>query len=533
MKESRAIKQRRAAIVQGVCFFLLWLLPVLYLIVFHRAIPFLPRALNRLATLDGERSWARERGWDAYTALAQTTADAMRWAPLPWEGFSSRGLTGGRSRLENILAQSERQAAGTNVRQALAQHLADECALRFPHMPRVTMIRFYAQRLPVDGTAPGGWMTPPLILTDGGKSNGPRLVSTHSVGRGTRAPSPLVFKAGAEFGDEELAEMVGKSPARDFDLSGSKVTATGVSLLAKHPGLRALRLSGLPLTNENLAWLGKVETLSALDVSSTGVTDGFLEMVKGLPELAELRIGNTKLTEASGPQLGQFRNLVSLDVSGTPLLRSVLMQLGSWPKLKSLVAQKTKLERPSGFVTRHGGLSTLDLSEAIVGPDGLGVASCFPAVRNIILDGAKVADGDLGALTKAFMMETLVLSRTGVSEQGVRALLANCMSLKSIRWGREGEKTAVAPQRPLGKKADQAPKNLGIGPPKAASHAVAPKVKPAPAAPKGEPARPGAAAQGPPVLPSKALVPAPSSAPATPPKPGTPSPIDSIKKGPP
>jgi hypothetical protein len=288
-------------------------------------------------------------------------------------------------------------------------------------------------------------------------------------------------------------------------------------------------VSGLPLRNQDLAWVAKVEALGALDVSGTGVTDGFLEMVKGLPELAELRIGNTKLTEASGPQLGHFRNLVSLDVSSTPLLRSALMQLGSWPKLRSFAAQKARLEKLSGFVTTHAGVSTLDLTDASVGPEGLGVVSCFPAIRNIILDGAKVVDGELGPLTGAFMLETLVLSRTAVTEQGVRALLANCMSLKSIQWGREGEKTATAPQRPRGMKANPGPaKNLRDGPPKAASHA-SPKIQSGTASSKSGPAKSDASASQPPAA-TKAPMPAPGGAPANP-APGAPAVIEPAKKG--
>ncbi len=432
---------------QWLAFTLLWLLPVAYTAIAGRAVSWLPATLRFLTVLEAGAK-PRPKAFDGLYAQAQSSSVADAWVTLPWSDYSALAV-GGVSALEKTLLASLRYPAGEQARGEAAKFIAKRYAVLYPQCSALASVRFLAATHVVGSPAlafpDGTWKSPPLELLQQANASAVRVLGTYPVGPAAVRSNPSTFVAQPEFDDVALEAMIGRSKAIDFDLAGSKVTPAGLALLAKHPGLIGVRLRGLPLRDADLAWLPTAPTLARLDLTGMGITDALIPTLAQLPKLQELRVAKTKLTAAAAPAIAAMHALVVLDVSGTALAPTTLMQMGTWPKLRMLYLGKLDMEKqPLRAAIGHGLISNLDLSESIPGRGGLDGLRLFPMLQTLNLTGAKMLDSDLGPLTSCRNLTTLDLTATGVSEKGVQALLATLPHLKSIRWGREGEKTSRA-----------------------------------------------------------------------------------------
>jgi hypothetical protein len=352
-----------------------------------------------------------------------------------------------------MISDSERQPGGEKVRAAAARYISGRFREIYPQAPFVTSVRFSAVNHRVGSpslSSPAGiWVDPPVGMMASTKSP-PRVMGTYPVGKAATRVNPLIFHAPPEFNDAALVEMVGTSAAVSIDLSGTQVTGAGLAILAKHTSLRSLRLRDMKVNDAHLSWIGSMPELRGLELSGTEVTDALLPELAKLGQLTELRMARVKMTRSAAPILAGLHELAILDVSETELAPTTLMQLGSWPKLRTLVIEKLDLEK-LGPVTGipHGMLMGVDISHAIVGKSGLRILRLFPMVQKLDLEAAKIVDSDLGPLSFLNNLQTVTLSATGVTEQGVKALLSSCPQLRTVQWGREGEKTSSAPKKPI------------------------------------------------------------------------------------
>ena len=99
-------------------FSLLWFLPVGYSLLFQKGIPFFPQGVNRLAAFCPQ-SGSKPKVWESYYVEAQAGNISNEWVPLNLADFSAlQAVDSGRSRLEQMIANSERQTGGDKVRAA-------------------------------------------------------------------------------------------------------------------------------------------------------------------------------------------------------------------------------------------------------------------------------------------------------------------------------------------------------------------------------------------------------------------------------
>ena len=473
-------------------FSLLWFLPVGYSLLFQKGIPFFPQGVNRLAAFCPQ-SGSKPKVWESYYVEAQAGNISNEWVPLNLADFSAlQAVDSGRSRLEQMIANSERQTGGDKVRAAAAKYLGGRYREIYPQAPAITSVRFSAVDQPVGGrslASPAGvWTDPPLGMMSQAKPP-PRVMGTYPIGRSVPRINPLYFDAPPEFDDAALIEWVGASPAVEIDLSDTQVTGAGLAILAKHTPLRTLRLRDLKVKDADLNWIAGMPELRGLDLSGTGVTDALLPELAKLGQLTELRMARVKITRSAAPILAGLHELTILDVSETELAATTLMQLGTWPKLRTLVIEKLDLDKLGqvGGVP-HGMLVGVDLSHAVIGKSGLRVLRLFPMVQKLNLEGAKIVDSDLGPLSVLTNLQTVNLSTTGVTELGVKSLLAASPALRSVQWGKEGEKLSNAPKKTppvrgsaLARRAAQAKSSPQTKGP--AAQAVNPPANPTPQAP--------------------------------------------------
>jgi len=114
--------------------------------------------------------------------------------------------------------------------------------------------------------------------------------------------------AQAAFGDAQLARLAPLGPnLRWLDLSGTKVTDSGLGQLEGMPNLSRLHLERTAVTDAGLAHLAHLASLEFLDLYGTGVTDAGLERLQKLPQLKRVYLWQTKVTPAGANAFADAR----------------------------------------------------------------------------------------------------------------------------------------------------------------------------------------------------------------------------------
>jgi hypothetical protein len=107
--------------------------------------------------------------------------------------------------------------------------------------------------------------------------------------------------------------------------------------LATQTSVRTLQIGGQQVTDENLAYVGKLTGLEELRIDwAFHLTDkGFLQLA-GLKRLRLLEIDKSKMTDASLEAIGKMTNLEELRIGGEGFSDRGLAQLKRLTRLKSL-----------------------------------------------------------------------------------------------------------------------------------------------------------------------------------------------------
>lgn len=193
-----------------------------------------------------------------------------------------------------------------------------------------------------------------------------------------------------------------KLPALVEVTIGSKGQSTGQTLDAKSiehlagiPNLQTVRLDGVPLQDEWLKPLSRVDGLRTLSLSSTGITDPGVGHFRGT-KLMELDLSDNRLPDTVTLILTDIKPLTSVDLSGTDIGDPSCKQLLSLPRLRSLNLNRTKVTN-------------------------LGMAELAKArkLQSLSLNETSISNAGLSSLTKLRLLRDLSIKLTQCSLAGV------------------------------------------------------------------------------------------------------------------
>ena len=149
------------------------------------------------------------------------------------------------------------------------------------------------------------------------------------------------------------------SSLEDLDLGvGVSLGRTGVAVGAGNCHVTG----GIQLTDLGVAKLAKLTKLRRLDISGSKVTPTGLKVLKNLPQLEHLSLWNCKaLDDSAAPELAALPRLTFLDLSYTSVGDQALKSLAALPNLKLLYLTDTKVtadaaedfrkQKPGSFVS--------------------------------------------------------------------------------------------------------------------------------------------------------------------------------------
>ena len=191
---------------------------------------------------------------------------------------------------------------------------------------------------------------------------------------------------------------------RDYDLAL-------LDDLDKLPKLASVKLSGPDIKDDVLTHLSDIKSLRALTLGDTAITDAGLKTVAKMPNLEEIGLRRTAVT-AEG-----------------------MKHLATMPKLKRIFAPLTNLDNDAlAVIGKITTLEALDLQEVNRYTDeGVKSLSGLKNMKMIKLYGKNnVSDASLDAIKGWKNLKVLGLDRTGITDDGVAAVLPNFPLLEEV-----------------------------------------------------------------------------------------------------
>ena len=231
---------------------------------------------------------------------------------------------------------------------------------------------------------------------------------------------------------------------RVLSLARSKVASDLFPCLKEFPLLAELDLSDCPVSAADLEVVGELTTLTSLDLDSTDIDDEGIRKLESLVGLSILRLKGTKVTQGCNGSLSQLKQLSSLTIPYVPDAAGLIELLENCPQLGTIEcelpgAQTAEILSPDGLKLRDIDATAIQLRRlheliqargnelrSIAGnklrDEHCEVIAGFPSVGILDFSGSAVTDSGIAKLAKLMELDTLNLSQTEVSAEGIRAL---------------------------------------------------------------------------------------------------------------
>jgi internalin A len=233
-------------------------------------------------------------------------------------------------------------------------------------------------------------------------------------------------------GAEDLRQL---KKLRSLDLTLNKFTGRPLRHIGGMTELRelklAMRLSPVPLRDEDMEFLKGLTKLESLTLPSKDLTDAWLVYIEELTSLKSLQLYGMAITTAGLRHLRGLTNLTVLSLHGTrvddlevlrPLTKigylciaytpagdSALASLRGWPRLYSLDLRKTNVT-DAGLLALGGlpALREVNLSQTKVTDAGLKHLAGLKSLRLVRVEGTDVTDAGVEEFSKVNPTVTVI-----------------------------------------------------------------------------------------------------------------------------
>lgn len=212
--------------------------------------------------------------------------------------------------------------------------------------------------------------------------------------------------------------------AADFEVDAAMAD------LEECEGLRVLQLTGTRLTDEGLAYIGRLRHLKRLAVGATYISDYGLKHLQRLQELEVLDLYNTKIRGHGFEHLHELDKLHWLSLRNCSITDSELDYFHFLNGLSSLDLSLCPV-RGEGLTSIGAGLRELYLEAAWITDPGLAAVASLTNLQLLNLADCRVGDAGLAALARLVSLESLGLNNTDVRDTGLEHLYG-LMNLKDL-----------------------------------------------------------------------------------------------------
>ncbi|HEY7314060.1 MAG TPA: hypothetical protein VH643_32215, partial [Gemmataceae bacterium] len=181
---------------------------------------------------------------------------------------------------------------------------------------------------------------------------------------------------------------------------------------------------------KSLAGLTKVRKMNLANTKSTGV--GFKDLT-GLKDLTELQVSQTPLSDEGLKAIAALTQLKVLELRGSKVTDPGLRQLKPLTQLEELAVANNGERGDSGAVNIAANLKQLKrlyIDNSSVGDAGVTELAKMPNLQLLTINGTRITDNALEALTKLTTLEELHLSHFPTDKS--MAILVRCKNLRVL-----------------------------------------------------------------------------------------------------
>ena len=184
-----------------------------------------------------------------------------------------------------------------------------------------------------------------------------------------------------------------------------------------------------------MATLGNLRELRDLTLINMPMSPRTLGFLRDCPKLARMSLIGTSVAPDCLVALKRSTNLVELNVGlvrGSSVATIDLTPLGKLTKLKSVTVDGLRVgDEDLAALSHCGDLETVGLTNAFVSDRGMEAVDAWPNLLNLTIHPAltgrepeklPISDASLIRLAKKSKLETLILSAAGATDEGVEAL---------------------------------------------------------------------------------------------------------------
>ena len=222
----------------------------------------------------------------------------------------------------------------------------------------------------------------------------------------------------------------------DLDMTGSKVSGGGLTLLEKFPNLKTVKLSNVQNAPGSFAGFSPQSMFSEIDLDNSTIDDAGLSSLTQIRTLKRINLAGTRVTPAGLIPLGNLGELIDLDLSGTSTDNQITAVLANLPLVR-LDCSKTAISDVGlPQLAKISTLEDLDLSFCR-GVTGIGFR---------VFKGAKLKKLDIGVtqfgvdglmvLRGMDTLEELSVYETGIIQHKNALIFGSLPNLKKLNIGK-------------------------------------------------------------------------------------------------
>lgn len=188
--------------------------------------------------------------------------------------------------------------------------------------------------------------------------------------------------------------------------------------------LRELDLSGLRVSDSDLAELKYLSGLERLNLSQTGITDAGMETIGRFKALVQLNLDSTAISDKALKQVARLKNIESLSLKRTQISDTGIEAVSTLPALRELHVSHTRLTDQSleSLRATRKTLQELNLIETLVTDAGLRHLSGFNRLQTLYLKDTQVTDAGLKHLLRIRDLRRLGLGNTRITDTGLKTI---------------------------------------------------------------------------------------------------------------
>jgi hypothetical protein len=245
----------------------------------------------------------------------------------------------------------------------------------------------------------------------------------------------------------------------DLDMTGSEVSGGGLTLLAKFPNLKTVKLSRVQNLPGGFVGFSPQSTFSEIDLDNSTIDDAGLNSLAQVRTLKRVNLSGTRLTPAGLIPLGNLGELVDLDLSGTstgdqitavlatlPLVRLNcsktaisdvgLPQLAKISTLEDLTLSFCRVTGTGFRVFKGAKLKKLNIGATAFGVEGLMVLRGMVTLEELTVYEARIIQHKnalvFGSLPN---LKKLNIGKNAINDAGLGLWFKGCRSLEHLSIG--------------------------------------------------------------------------------------------------